>query len=159
MKKLILASLAVLAFALGTPTASAHSFVTGSDPADGSQLAQGPEQVSISFNEVPQSQFATLNVVGPDGNMWSEGDPRVEGQSVVVDVRELGPAGDYTIAYRVTSADGHPISGTVGFTLTQAGAGMPGDGDGGIPLWPFLVGGGVVFAGGLAFTLRKPKDA
>ncbi|MGB2951361.1 MAG: copper resistance CopC family protein [Rhodococcus sp. (in: high G+C Gram-positive bacteria)] len=179
MKKLILASLAVLAFALGTPTASAHSFVTGSDPADGSQLAQGPVQVSISFNEVPQSQFATLNVVGPDGNMWSEGDPRVEGQSVVVDVRELGPAGDYTIAYRVTSADGHPISGTIGFTLTQAGAGMPGeaaaatasgdtvaasdadsgDGDGGIPLWPFLVGGGVVFAGGLAFTLRKPKDA
>lgn len=172
MRKFIVATLAVTALFVGAPTASAHSVVTGSDPADGSQIASGPEQVAISFNEVPQSQFATLNVVGPDGNLWSKGDPRIDGQSIVVDVGELGPVGDYTIAYRVTSADGHPISGTIGFTLTEEGSGTPGaaadataeadsasDGGGGLPLWPFLVAGVAVFGGALTFALRKPKDA
>ncbi|OZC75521.1 copper resistance protein CopC [Rhodococcus sp. 06-418-1B] len=171
MRKLIVAVLAISALLIGAPTASAHSVVTGSNPADGSEIASGPAQVSISFNEVPQSQFATLNVVGPDGNLWSKGDPRIEGQSIVVDVGELGPVGEYTIAYRVTSADGHPISGTLGFTLTAEGSGTPGaaasaapegesdDGSGGgIPVWIFLVAGVLVFAGGLAYALRKPKD-
>ena len=126
LRAVLVAVLAASALLIGAPMASAHSVVTGSDPADGSQLETGPTQVSVSFNEVPQSQFATLNVVGPDGNLWSKGDPRIEGQSIVVDVGELGPAGDYTIAYRVTSADGHPISGTLGFTLTTAGSGSPG---------------------------------
>lgn len=169
-KNLLVAALAVSALLIGAPTASAHSVVTGSDPTDGASIATGPEQVSVSFNEVPQSQFATLNVVGPDGNLWSKGDPRIEGQSIVVDVGELGPVGDYTIAYRVTSADGHPISGTLGFTLTEEGSGTPGaaadasaeadseGGGGGLPLWPFLVAGIVIFGGGLAFALRKPKE-
>lgn len=171
MRKLIVAVLAISALLIGAPTASAHSVVTGSNPADGSEIASGPAQVSISFNEVPQSQFATLNVVGPDGNLWSKGDPRIEGQSIVVDVGELGPVGEYTIAYRVTSADGHPISGTLGFTLSAEGSGTPGaaasaaaegesddDSGGGIPVWIFLVAGILVFAGGLAYALRKPKD-
>ncbi|MDJ0394362.1 copper resistance protein CopC [Rhodococcus sp. G-MC3] len=172
MKKLVLVVLTLSALLIGAPTASAHSIVTGSTPANGAELATGPAQASISFNEVPQSKFATLNVVGPDGNLWSKGDPRIEGQSVVVDVGELGPIGEYTVAYRVTSADGHPISGTLKFELIQEGSGTAGapadvnaatdsdpDGGGGIPLWPFLVGGVLVFGGALAFALRKPKGA
>nr|WP_296771467.1 copper resistance CopC family protein [Rhodococcus sp. (in: high G+C Gram-positive bacteria)] len=171
MRKLVVAvALTLGALLLGAPVASAHSIVTGSNPTAGAELAQGPDQVSISFNEVPQSKFATLNVVGPDGNLWSKGDPRIEGQSIVVDVGDLGPVGAYTIAYRVTSADGHPISGTIGFTLTQQGSGTPGaaadasaeadseSAGGGIPLWPFLVGGVLVFGGALAFALKKPKE-
>lgn len=170
MRKLIVAVLAVSALILGAPIASAHSIVTGSSPEEGADIAAGPAQVSITFNETPQSQFATLNVVGPDGNLWSKGDPRIEGQSIVVDVGELGPVGEYTVAYRVTSADGHPISGTRTFTLTQQGSGTPGAAadanagadtsseSGGVPLWPFLIVGGLVFGGALAYTLRKPKD-
>ena len=33
-----------------------------------------------------------------------------------------GPAGAYTVVWRVTSADGHPVSGTFGFTADQASA-------------------------------------
>ncbi|WP_072805712.1 copper resistance CopC family protein [Rhodococcoides yunnanense] len=169
MRALLVALLAFGALVVGAPAASAHSIVTGSSPEDGSSLAQGPDQVSVTFNEVPQSQFATLNVVGPDGNLWSKGDPRIEGQSIVVDVGELGPVGEYTLAYRVTSADGHPISGTRTFTLTEEGSGTAGasadasagaeSDDSGVPLWPFLVVGVLVFGGALAFALRKPKDA
>ena len=45
-----------------------------------------------------------MTVVGPDGNLWSTGEPRVDGAVISVDVLPLGPAG--------TSADGHPVSGS-----------------------------------------------
>ena len=171
-KALVVAAIALLSLLIAAPIASAHSQVTGYSPADGSSLDASPGTASVSFNEVPQSQFATLNVVGPDGNIWSKGDARIEGQSVVVDVGELGPTGEYTLAYRITSADGHPVSGTATFTLTQEGSGTPGapadasgtseESDGG-----FLGGYGhivlivvavLAFAGALTFALRKPKD-
>lgn len=171
-KALVVSALALLMLLLAAPIASAHSQVTGYSPADGSSLDSSPATASVTFNEVPQSQFATLNVVGPDGNIWSEGDARIEGQSVVVDVGELGPIGEYTLAYRITSADGHPVSGTATFTLTQEGSGTPGapadaSGSSEESEGSFLGGYGrivliavavLAFAGALAFALRKPKE-
>ncbi|MCJ0894293.1 MprA protease, GlyGly-CTERM protein-sorting domain-containing form [Rhodococcus sp. ARC_M5] len=171
-KALVVSAVALLTLLVAAPMASAHSQVTGYSPADGSSLDASPATASVSFNEVPQSQFATLNVVGPDGNIWSEGDARIEGQSVVVDVNELGPVGDYTLAYRITSADGHPVSGTATFTLTQEGSGTPGapadaSGSSEESENSFLGGYGQIaliavavlaFAGALAFALRKPKS-
>lgn len=158
----------LLMLALTAGPASAHSVVTGSTPEDGAQIAAGPEQVSVTFNEALQEAFASLTVVGPDGNLWSKSDPIVSGATVSTEVGELGPTGEYTIAYRVTSADGHPVSGTRTFTLTEEGSGTPGpaagagesdeSGSGGVPIWVFVVAGVVVFAGALAFALRKPRS-
>ncbi len=164
--------LAMLATMLGVGTASAHSAVVASDPANGAQIATAPARVSLTFNEALQEKFASLTVVGPDGNLWSKGNPTVQGDSVSVPLEGLGPVGDYTIAFRVTSADGHPVSGTQVFTLTQEGTGTPGpkagggqssdssdeSSDGGNTLiWVFVGVGVVVVAGGLWFALRKPR--
>ncbi|TSD93460.1 copper resistance protein CopC [Skermania sp. ID1734] len=145
--------------------ASAHSIPVSSIPADGSSITVGPPQVSITFNEPLQTSFAALTLTGPDGNLWSHGAVRVDGPTVSVDAGDLGPVGKYTMAYRVTSADGHPVSGTRTFTLTKAGHGTPGQkadagassSGGGIPLWPFIVAAVIIFAGGLAFALRGPR--
>ncbi|MFD4180851.1 copper resistance protein CopC [Rhodococcus sp. NPDC058514] len=162
--------IAAAAALLGTGVASAHAVATGSTPADGSSVAAGPELAVVTFNEPMQSSFATLTVVGPDGNLWSKGEPTVQGPSVSVPVGELGPTGVYTVAYRVTSADGHPVSGTRTFTLTEPGSGTPGPKPGGdagateggdadgLPMWPFIVAGVLVFGGGLAFALRRPRE-
>ncbi|MGB7362963.1 MAG: copper resistance CopC family protein [Rhodococcus sp. (in: high G+C Gram-positive bacteria)] len=166
MRLVVLLATVVTSLLLGTSVASAHAVVTGSSPENDSSVDSGPAEASVTFNETVQSDFASLTVVGPDGNLWSEGDPRVSGATVAVDVRDLGPAGTYTIAFRVTSADGHPVSGTRTFELTTAGTGTPGaaadagassSSGGGVPLWPFLVVAVVVFLGGLGFALRK-KD-
>lgn len=143
--------------------ASAHSTLVSTDPSDGAKIATGPARVSFTFNENLQPSFPSLTVVGPDGNLWSKGKPVVEGPTVSVEVGELGPAGTYTMAYRVTSADGHPVSGTRTFELTTPGHGTPGPkadaaknsgGDsGGVPLWVFIVAAVVLFGGGLAFAL------
>lgn len=168
VKVIVVGLVAMLAGMLGAGTASAHSVVIDSTPANESQIASGPERVSVTFNEALQESFASLTVVGPDGNLWTKSTPAVEGSTVSADLGELGPAGVYTIAYRVTSADGHPVSGTLTFTLTEEGTGTAGaaasessgDSDSsGVPLWPFIALGVVVFGGGLWFALRKPRGA
>ncbi|WP_051026437.1 copper resistance CopC family protein [Nocardia higoensis] len=143
--------------------ATAHSGVVGSVPEDGAQIDTGPERVVVTFNEELQPGFPSLTLVGPDGNLWSKGEPTVEGKSVSVAAGELGPAGEYTIAFRVTSADGHVVSGTRSFTLTTPGNGVPGeraDGksadtaeDSGFPLWLLIVGVVVLLGVGLAVAL------
>ena len=113
------------------------------------------------FNEALQPQFAAMTVVGPDQNLWSTGDPQVDGAVISVGVRPLGPTGTYTVNYRVTSADGHVVSGSWSFRLTAAGTGTPGpsasetgSAGGGIPVWPFLVAAvAIVAAGALAVAV------
>ncbi|MFR9753393.1 copper resistance protein CopC [Nocardia sp. 004] len=170
----IAAGLLLLGAGIATAgVASAHSAAVGSVPEDNATLETGPARVSITFNEELQPNFPALTVVGPDKNLWSKGEPVVEGKTVSVTVGELGPVGEYTIAYRVTSADGHPVSGKLHFTLNTPGNGTPGprlDAKGdessnssdGVALWVFVGGAIVLFGGGLAFALfggrsRNPK--
>jgi copper resistance protein C len=154
--------LAILALA-GAPTASAHAVRRATDPPTDAVMATGPATVSATFNETLQTTFAAMTVVGPDGNLWSTGEPRVHGAIIDIDVMPLGPAGIYTVNYRVTSADGHVVSGSWPFHLTVAGTGRPGPSAAsasaqphGIPVWPFLVA--VVIAIGAAawWSLRRP---
>ena len=143
----------IIAALAGAGVASAHAVRVATDPVENTALAQAPQQVSATFNEKLQPQFAAMTVVGPDGNLWSTGDPRVDGAVISVGVRPLGPSGTYTVNYRVTSADGHVVSGSWSFRLTVAGTGSPGpsasatnpSGDG-IPVWPFFVAAGVIVA-------------
>ncbi|GAC1400764.1 MAG: copper resistance protein CopC [Mycobacterium sp.] len=156
-------SLAMAAMA-GAGVASAHATRIATDPVDGAALAQGPRTVSATFNEKLQPQFAAMTVVGPDGNLWSTGDPKVDGAIVIVAVRPLGPAGTYTVNYRVTSADGHVVSGAWSFRLTVAGMGTPGPSaaaaspsSDGIPVWPFFLAVGVIIAVGAIWTVRRQR--
>ena len=106
--------------------ASAHAARVSADPADHATVSTGPAQVSATFNEDLQTTFAAMTVVGPDGNMWSAGEPQVHGTVVSIGVRPLGPTGNYTVNYRVTSADGHVVAGSWSFQLTMPGTGTPG---------------------------------
>jgi methionine-rich copper-binding protein CopC len=156
-------SLIVMAVA-GAGAAAAHATRVATDPVENSELSQAPQKVSATFNEVLQPQFAAMTVVGPDGNLWSTGDPKVDGAVVSVGVRPLGPSGTYTVNYRVTSADGHVVSGSWSFRLTVASTGTPGPSasttnpsDDGIPVWPFFVAAGVIVAAGAFWAVRRQR--
>jgi methionine-rich copper-binding protein CopC len=156
----LLGVLAMLAL-IAAPTASAHAVRIATDPAVDATLPTGPAHVSATFNEHLQTVFAAMTVVGPDGNLWSTGEPRVEGAVISIDVMPLGPAGTYTVNYRVTPADGHVVSGSWPFHLTTAGTGRPGPSASapgkpeGIPVWPFLIIGAVLAVGGVWWSLRR----
>ncbi len=111
-----------------------------------------------------------VNVVGPDNHFWQSGEPVVDGKDVRVAVGELGPTGEYTVNYRVTSANGHVIRRQRRFELTVAGNGRPGaladdsatfENDG-TPVWYYIVGAVVVLAIGLGIVFwltRRSKSS
>ncbi|SHK78971.1 hypothetical protein SAMN05443637_11236 [Pseudonocardia thermophila] len=159
--------------------AAAHARLESSDPPDGASLSTPPSTVSLTFNEQMQDGFATVTVIGPDGAPWHDGETQVDGNTVRIAVKPLGPAGVYQIGYRVISDDGHPITGSVSFTLTQPGPGTttsapaptsasattavppaaaPPTEDGGTPVWPFIVAAVVAVAIGAAFALRSRRS-
>lgn len=152
---------AMLAIAtLTAPTASAHAARVSTDPADKAVLAIAPQRVSATFNERLQTTFAAMTVVGPDANLWSTGAPTVQGAVVGIDLRPLGPAGTYTVNYRVTSADGHVVSGSWSFQLTVPGTGTPGPpaatpAGGELPVWPFVVVAVALVTGGVLWAVRR----
>jgi copper resistance protein C len=154
--------LAVFALA-GAPTASAHAVRLSTDPPTDAVMATGPATVSATFNERLQTTFSAMTVVGPDGNLWSSDQPAVEGAILSMKVMPLGPAGTYTVNYRVTSADGHVVSGSWPFHLTVAGTGRPGPSAAsvaaqrhGIPVWPFIVAVVIIVGGAAWWSLRRP---
>ncbi|MDN5859610.1 MAG: copper resistance protein CopC [Pseudonocardia sp.] len=119
----LLATACGLVMMLVAGPAAAHARLVSSDPADGASLATAPSKVTLTFNEQMQEGFTTLTVIGPGGTAWQDGQTQVAGNSVSIGVKPLGPAGTYQIGYRVVSDDGHPISGSVSFTLTAPGPG------------------------------------
>ncbi len=153
---------------LGTP-ASAHSVLLSSTPAANATIATAPSQVVLQFNEPLEHGFTELVVVGPDGGShWEGGAPSVVDGTVSAPLRTLGPAGGYSIRYRVISADGHPVSGTIPFTLTIAGPGSaapvpepaaarPVAPDPSMPLWPWITGAAVLFGTGFAVARRVAR--
>jgi methionine-rich copper-binding protein CopC len=111
----VLAGLALLATAA---PAAAHTELESSNPADGAQLAAPPTQLTLTFSEPVSTQGATVTVTGPNGNPWQVGTITAQNSTLTVPVQPAGPAGQYTLAWKITSADGDPASGTVRFALT-----------------------------------------
>ncbi len=98
--------------------AAAHATVVASDPRDGARLQTAPSTVTITFDENVGLGF--LHVTDQDGN-------RVDGASAyhpggdantIADRLKAG-LGDssYTASFRVVSADGHPVAGTIRFVV------------------------------------------
>jgi methionine-rich copper-binding protein CopC len=152
---------------LGAPAADAHSVLVSSSPSRDAAVADSPAEAVLVFNEQVENRFTELAVLGPDGSShWEAGPASVVDDRLSAPLRPLGPAGVYTIRYRVTSADGHPVSGAVPFRLTVAGPGAaapaaamtasPG-GTGSMPLWPWITGGAVLLGTGFAVARRLAR--
>jgi hypothetical protein len=73
--------------------------------------------VTLEFSE--SVRFPTLLVRGEDGKRYENGQPVVNGLKVSVDVDASIPTGGYTIAWRVVSEDGHPLTGEIPFTVVD----------------------------------------
>lgn len=109
----------------GAGPASAHTEVVSSTPAAGATLAGPLDAVQIVFRTAVSPGKAVVVVIEPDGSNAGVGVASVSGNTVT---QPLGPwsyAGDYTVAYRVVAADGHPIDGQVPFTVALSAVGGP----------------------------------
>jgi copper resistance protein C len=122
-----LAVLSLFAFlasllALTASPAAAHARLTGSTPAAGSVVDEVPNSVTLEFNEPVEAEFGQLQVSGPDGARLDETPPTAEGTTVTSEIGTATSAGMHTIAFRVISADGHPVEGELTYEVSEAAA-------------------------------------
>lgn len=119
---LLLAALAVL---LGAAPASAHDYLVSSTPAAGSTVTAAPARVTLTFDAAvlrTGNGSDVVSVTGPGGKHFETACPVVANNDVSAAVR-LGPAGTYTVSWRVVSADGHPVADSIRFRYApEAGA-------------------------------------
>jgi copper transport protein len=104
--------------------AAAHAELVSSEPASGDVLDTPPEQVVLNFTEGVQVGDDAVELFVSAGDQVDVGDTqKADGGAVVtVDLPELDD-GAYVVAWRVTSADSHPIHGAFTFRVGAAASG------------------------------------
>ena len=101
------------------PIASAHADLQVSTPEDGGALEIAPEEVRLTFREELFEELVEISILDAAGDLYStievEQTPP-PGTDVIFRWPTQAPPGEYSIAYRVVSADGHPVTGTISFS-------------------------------------------
>jgi methionine-rich copper-binding protein CopC len=116
------ATVFVLSVAMA-PTTSAHADLQVSTPADGESLDIAPEEIRLTFSEELFEELVEISILDAAGDLYStievEQTPP-PGTDVIFPWPAQAPPGEYSIAYRVVSADGHPVTGTISFSYAAA---------------------------------------
>ena len=103
--------------------AFAHASLTGTNPKDGDVIAAAPAQLSLSFSE-PVSPLA-LNLIRPDGSTFPLEDFTVRDRTVEIETPQKLLDGTHVLTWRVVSEDGHPVGGSVIFSIGEPSASPP----------------------------------
>ncbi|MEU5533099.1 copper resistance CopC family protein [Streptomyces sp. NPDC020362] len=121
LRRLTTLAAGLLLLLLGTAVpASAHAALRESDPADGTVLKSAPRHVTLTFTESVGLLTDSFRVYDPDNHRVRTGEAgHAPGRSDTARVplpSRLG-TGTYTVAWRVVSADSHPVSGALTFSV------------------------------------------
>lgn len=115
--------LAVTALLMGAAsTAEAHDSLRGTSPEAGSTTAVAPGGITLTLSQPALAVGTTVIVTGPAGPVQT-GKAALSGSTITQRLRPGSPAGGYTVTWRATSADGHPVSGRFSFTAAKASPG------------------------------------
>ncbi len=115
---LVCAALAAMMM-LAAP-ALAHDRLVGSEPKDGAEILQGEaREITLEFSAEPLELGNEVRVKDSAGTVLFEGEPKVDGHEIRVELETLPKPGEMTLEWRVVSSDGHPISGTLTYTVTE----------------------------------------
>ena len=106
---------ALLALTLPAAPARAHASLIEATPADGQVLREAPKVVRLRFNE-PVSPLV-VRLFGTSGEIARSLQVRTIDERIEVDLPEGLAQGSYALSYRVSSADGHPVGGSIGFSV------------------------------------------
>lgn len=102
--------------------AAGHASLTSTDPADGSELAVAPAEVTLTFSEELLNELVEVSILDSAGDlvMATEAEQTPPpGTDVIVPWPADLPPGKYSVAFRVVSEDGHPVTGQVTFSYTD----------------------------------------
>lgn len=100
----------------------AHAGLAFSNPEDGAVLEIAPEEVVLTFTEELLSDLVEISVLdAQDIPVVITEVPQTPppGTDVKVPWPADLPPGEYSVAFRVVSADGHPVTGRVSFAYAS----------------------------------------
>lgn len=97
--------------------ASAHAELLSSDPADGSLLPVEPGEVTLRFSEDVDLQADGVRVLDAAGERVDASAATASGAVVTAPMGQALDDGTYVVAWRVVSADGHPVRGSFTFSV------------------------------------------
>lgn len=157
--------------------AHAHASLVSSEPAANAHLSVSPTRVRLLFSEETEPTLARLSLVADDGTatrLVVAGDLH-DVHAIVAPIGPLAP-GSYRLVWRVVSADGHPVEGSIVFWIGDSAAQPPPVAPAALNVpstWgPTVIGAPVVPAtlrglglgslmalAGLLFCLSWPRDA
>lgn len=123
---LLIAALgAVVGVTVTASPASAHAILLESSPLDNEVLDGAPDAARLRFNEPVTVAPDGLMLLDYSGERIAAGEPsRIDGQgnTLLLPLPDGLKDGTYVIAWRVTSADGHVVSGAFQFSVGEPSA-------------------------------------
>lgn len=117
---LLVAVVAVLVLG-GAAPASAHATLIETDPAEGAVLPAAPEQIRLTFNEPVSAVPDGVQVFDAQGGAVAAS-AKASGSELTIELDEEVADGTLVVAWRIVSADSHPVSGSLSFSVGSASA-------------------------------------
>lgn len=112
----------VLALLASATPLYAHLKLVAASPSAGADLSRSPDEIRLHFSQRVEVAFSSISLVGPSGPVEVGGVGRPPGADsvLVAAIPTALEAGRYTIAWRTSGADGHPIRGELSFDVRAA---------------------------------------
>lgn len=117
---MLLSIAALLTLVAWMPIAQAHAALISAEPADGALLKVFPAQATLRFNE-PVAPLV-FKLVAPDGATQQLEHIAADNSGLHIDLPTQARHGSYALSWRVVSADGHPVGGTLVFSMGESSA-------------------------------------
>ena len=104
--------------------AHSHSAFVSATPAKNSIITKLPDEIRVQFNEdllmIGEESPNRIELINPNSEIIS-GESSVAGPFVYAPItNQESIPGEYTVNYRIASADGHVVSGNYKFELASA---------------------------------------
>lgn len=112
---------------VGALSASAHTDLVSSSPADQEIVGEFPQRIVLTFNEdlliIEGKQTNFISVTDTRGVNLTDSEIKVSGRSLTQPLQPIfARAGLFTVEYRVVAIDGHRVVGRYSFTLDGTSA-------------------------------------
>lgn len=115
--------IAVLALLVQATAALAHASLNGTEPADGAMVATAPQAYSLTFSE-PVAPLS-LRLIKPDGTAVGLEHFELLDRTIRIEPPSGLGNGTHVLSWRVVSTDGHPVGGSVVFSIGAPSASAP----------------------------------
>lgn len=102
--------------------AAAHARLVSTDPVNGAVLPQAPDRVTLTFSEPVRLTARRITVHDARAGLVASTSTATDDGVVTTRFDEGLERGTYVVGWSVVSADGHPISGSLTFSVGERSA-------------------------------------